>query len=299
MPAVKPLRTAFDALSRNPVLFLGGLVYATLLLPQRATQLAGVPIVPVLFQVVTFVVTPFVVAGVVGMAQTALDGDASLDALRSTGRERYVDLLLASFLEFGIQLVFGVALLVLGLVLLVAAGGGSPATLVGAGVVVALVCAYLAVLFLIQFYPVVVVVDDADAVESVTRSVEFVRGNVLDTLGYTLVTVVAGGIAALPVSGFVAYRSVTSGPSTGGTPGPIGGGMSGGGMGAGAGGPATLDALTGTGMGLGLSTPEVVALSLVSVATTALFFAFHQTYATAFYRRNGRSVEERVLGEDV
>jgi hypothetical protein len=42
----------------------------------------------------------------------------------------------------------------------------------------------------------------------------------------------------------------------------------------------------------------VVALSLVSVATTALFFTFRHTYATAFYRLNGRSVEERVLDDE-
>lgn len=298
MSAVQSLRTAVDALSRNPALFLGGLAYALVVLPQRALQLAAVPFAPAALQLLTFFVTPFVVAGVVGMAREALDGEASLGTLAATGKGRYVDLLLATLVEFGIQLAFGVAFVVLALVAIVATGGGSvgPVALVGAGLGVALALAYLIVLFLIQFYPVLVVVDDAGPVDAVTGSVAFVRSNVATTLGYSVITVVLGGLAALPVSGFAAYRFLTSGPGAGDTPGPIGGGMSPGGPGAG-GAPEMAELFAGGG-GLGLSTPEVIALALVSAATTALFFAFRYTYATAFYRRHGRSVEERVLDDD-
>lgn len=299
MSAVQSLRTAVDALSRNPVLFLGGLVYALVVLPQRALQLASVPIAPAALQLLTFFVTPLVLAGVVGMAREALDGDTSISTLSATGKARYVDLLLATLVEFGIQLAFGVAFVVLALVTVVAGGGSAGAVAIGGaalGIVLAL--AYLLVLFLIQFYPVLVVVDDSGPVDAVSESVAFVRSNVVSTLGYSLITVVLGMVAALPVSGFAAYRFLTSGPGAGETPGPIGGGMTPGGPGAGAGGaPAMADLLAGGG-GLGLSTPEVVALALVSAATTALFFAFRHTYATAFYQRHGRTVEERVLDDD-
>ncbi|AZH26052.1 DUF7847 domain-containing protein [Haloplanus aerogenes] len=300
MSAVQSLRTATGALSRNPVLFLGGLAYALVVLPQRALQLAGIPLAPALLQLVTFFVTPFVLAGVLGMAREALDGDTAFDAFTATGKDRYVDILLATLVEFGIQLAFGVAFIVLALVALVAGGGGAgPAALVGAALGVLLALAYLVVLFLIQFYPVIVVVDDAGPVDAITDSVDFVRGNVVSTLGYSVITVVLGGLAALPVSGFAAYRFLTSGPGTGDTPGPIGGGMSPGGPGSGAGAGAPQMADMFAGAGLGLSTPEVIALALVSAVTTALFFAFRQTYATAFYRRNGRSVEERVLDDEL
>jgi len=296
MSAVQSLRTATGALSRNPVLFLGGLAYALVVLPQRALQLAGIPLAPALLQLVTFFVTPFVLAGVVGMAREALDGDTAFDAFTATGKGRYVDLLLATLVEFGIQLAFGVAFLVLAMIALVAGGGGAgPAALVGAALGVLLALAYLVVLFLVQFYPVIVVVDDAGPVDAITDSVDFVRANVVSTLGYSVITVVLGGLAALPVSGFAAYRFLTSGPGTGETPGPIGGGMSPGGPGPGGQTPQMAELFQGA--GLGLSTPEVVALALVSAVTTALFFAFRHTYATAFYRRNGRSVEERVLGD--
>jgi hypothetical protein len=301
MSAVQSLRTATSALSRSPILFLGGLAYALVVLPQRALQLAGIPLAPAALQLVTFFVTPFVLAGVVGMAREALDGDTSFGAFTATGRDRYVDLLLATLVEFGIQLAFGVAFLVLALIALVVGGGGAgTAALAGAALGVLLAVVYLAVLFLVQFYPVIVVVDDAGPVDAITDSVAFVRANVVSTLGYSVVTVVLGGVAALPVSGFAAYRVLTgTGPTGGDTPGPIGGGMSPGGPGAGSGtgAPEMADLLSGA--GLGLSTPEVVALALVSAVTTTLFFAFRQTYATAFYRRNGRSVEERVLGDEL
>jgi hypothetical protein len=297
MSAVQSLRTATGALSRNPVLFLGGLAYALVVFPQRALQLAGIPLAPAALQLLTFFVTPFVVAGVVGMAREALDGDTSFGALTATGRERYVDLLLVTLVEFGIQLAFGVAFLVLALLaVVVSAGGGvGPAAIVGAAVGLLLALAYLVVLFLIQFYPVVVVVDDAGPVDAITDSVAFVRANVVSTLGYSAVTVALGLLASLPVAGFAAYRTLTGAPG-GDTPGPIGGGMSPGGPGAG-GTPQMGDLLAG-GSGLGLSTPEAAALALVSALTTTLFFAFRHTYATAFYRRNGQSVEERVLGAE-
>jgi hypothetical protein len=292
MSAVQSLRTAVRALSGNPVLFLGGLAYALVVLPQRALQLAAVPLAPAALQLLTFFVTPFVVAGVVGMASEAVDGSTSVDTLAAVGRRRYVDLLLATLVEFGIQLAFGVVFVVFALLAVVAAGGsigaiGILAVLLGA----ALAFAYLVVLLLIQFYPVLVVVDGADPIDAVTGSVAFVRSNVASTLGYSAITVALGGLTALPVSGVAAYRVLTSGPGAGDAPGPIGGSA---GPGAGET-PGLGEAFAGAGGGVGLSTPEVVALAAVSAATTALFFAFRHTYATAFYRRRGRSVEERVL----
>jgi hypothetical protein len=298
MSAVQSLRTAVDALSRNPVLLLGGLVYALVVLPQRALQLAAVPLAPAAIQLLTFFVTPFVIAGVVGMAREALDGETSPGTLAATGKRRYLALLLATLVEFGIQLAFGVVFVVLALVAVVAGGGSvGPVAIVGAALAVLLAFAYLIVLFLVQFYPVLVVVDDAGPTDAVAGSVAFVRSNVVSALGYSLVTVVLGALAAVPVSGFAAYRVLTGGAGSGDAPGPIRGGMSPGGPGPGAGGAPEIGELL-AGGGLGLSTPEVVALSLVSAATTALFFSFRHTYATAFYRLNGRSVEERVLDGD-
>jgi len=299
MSAIASLRTAVDALRRHPVLVLGGLCYGLVVMPQRAFQLAGVPIAPALLQMLTFFLTPFVLAGVVGMARAGLDDTPSLDELVAVGKDRYVALLLATLLEFGVKLAFGIVLVLLAIALLVTGGSGAGAV-VGAALVVIVAFVYLAVLFLIQFYPVIVVVDDAGPVEAVTESVDFVRSNLVGALGFTAVTLLVGALAALPVTGVAAYNFATSGAGSGGSPGPIGGGMSPGGPAAGpeaANGTAALGDVLASG-GLGLSTPEVLALSLVSVAMTALLVAFRLTYATAFYRSNDRSIEERVLDEE-
>ena len=140
-------------------------------------------------------------------------------------------------------------------------------------------------------------VDDVGPVEGIRRSVGFVRQTVLSTLGYTVVTVVVGTLASLPVSGYVAYRFVADGPGAPGDGATPFGGMEGLATGSTSGQPAMADMLAG-GPGLGLSVPEIAVLSLVSVATTALFFAFRLTYATAFYRQADRTVEERVLEAD-
>ncbi|MFC7174136.1 hypothetical protein ACFQL0_13855 [Haloplanus litoreus] len=219
MSAIRALRTAVDALTGGPVLVFGGLLYALVVLPQQALQLAGVPLVPSLLQMLTFFLTPFVVAGVVGVARTALDGAASFDSFTAVGAKRYVDLLLATFVEFGIKLAFGIGFVVLGFLLLAVAGSSGPAALVGLFVVAAVAVAHVLVLFGIQFYPVVVVLDDAGPVDAVTESVAFVRSNVVSTLGFSAITVLLGTLAALPFVGPAVYRFATTDPtSTGGGP---------------------------------------------------------------------------------
>jgi hypothetical protein len=295
MPAIESLRTAGGALSRNPVLFVGGLCYALLLVPQQALQFAGVPFVPLLLQVVTFFVTPFVLAGVIGMALEGIGGDTSLDCLLDVGRERYVSLLLASLVAFGIEFTFGVLFVVVAIVATLAGAGGGfggATSLVVVAVVALLVIAYLVVRFLIQFYPVVVVVDGADAVDGITGSVDFVRDNPLSALGYTVVAVAVGWLASLPATGVLAYQVLTGGgPGAEAEPAtatPFG-------ANSGAGPPPELGEMLGA--GFGLSPVEAVGLAALSAVLTALAFAFTQTYATAFYRRHVTSVEERVLDD--
>ncbi|MFB6107880.1 MAG: hypothetical protein ABEJ82_03440 [Haloplanus sp.] len=295
MPAIESLRTSVGALSRNPVVFLAGLLYAVVVLPQRALQLAQIPFAPTALQVVTFFVTPFVVAGLLGMAADALDGEAALDTLSAVGRDRYVPLLIGTFVRFVIQIAFTVAFVVAALVVVFGTGLGAGAVQGGVGgvgtgalaVAVAvfgvLVLAYVLVFFFVQFFAVAIVVDEADPIEGFKRSVGLVRSNLLSTLGYSVVVLVAGVLSNLPVTGFVLYRLASAGALSGGGPGA--------GAGAGAGGFAPGATAT----ALSLSTPEVLALSLVSVLATALFLTFQQTYAAAFYRRHTQSVEERVL----
>ena len=282
MAAIAALRTALSALGRNPVLFLGGLLYGVVVLPQSALQLAGIPLAPTALQILTFFVTPFVVAGILGMADEALDGDTSLGTLRAAGTDAYVPLLIGNLVAVAIALAFGVALAiaVVAVVLTVGFGslsGGAAGTgalaLVG-GTLLLIGLAYLLVNFFIQFYPVLIVLTDADAVESFTGSYGFVRRNLVAALGYSVIQFVVGLLIAAPLTGFIIYRTFQNfDPSSVTT-----------GAGAGAGAAGGFGGLSGS-TSL-FSTPEVVALALVSLAVTMLGTAFQQTYAVSFYRRH-------------
>ncbi|MFC6988287.1 hypothetical protein ACFQJD_05335 [Haloplanus sp. GCM10025708] len=230
MAVIESLRTAVDALSRNRVLFLAGLGYGLLLLPQNALRLARVPLAPTAVSALSFFLTPFVVAGLLGMADESIDGDTSLSTMVSVGRDRYVPLLLGNLVRFGIHVVFAVVAIVVLVALLfttgfasaVATGGFTPGA-VGAAVLLPAVAvlALLALLFLlvtlfIQFYDVAIVVDEVGATDGFVRSVGFVRDNFLGTVGYSIVNLTVAIVVNLPVAGYVALRSVSeSGTSAG------------------------------------------------------------------------------------
>lgn len=277
MAALQSLRTALSALRRNPVLFLGGLLYGVVVTPQSALQLARIPLLPTVLQVATFFVTPFLIAGIIGMAGEGLDRSTSLGTLAAVGRERYVPLFLAKLVEVAIVFVFGILFVVVGIAVVLGAGtsafaggGFDPGALstgvVALGVIVAgvLILFYTVVAFLIQFYPVAIADDGADTIEGFRRSYGVVRANLLSTLGYTLIRVVVATAMSLPLTAVVVLgllgRTGVGRPAFGGT-----------------------DGLAGVAP---LSGPEVVAVVLISLATTMVLMAFQQTYAVAFYRRH-------------
>ena len=286
MAAIAALRTAFGALRRNPVLFLGGLLYGIVILPQSALQLAGIPLARTALQILTFFVTPFVIAGIIGMADEALDGDTSLGTLRAVGTDEYVPLLVGNFVAFAIAFVFGIVFVIAGVAVVLTVGisslsvgavGAGTLPLTG-GVLLLIVLAYLLVSFFIQFYPVLIVLTDADAVGPFTESYGFVRRNLVSTLGYSVIRFVVSLAIAAPVTGFIVYRMFQNFDPSSATTG------AGAGAGAGTAGAAGgFGALSGTAL---FSTPEVIALSLVSLALTMLGIAFQQAYAVSFYRRH-------------
>lgn len=286
MPAIESLQTALGALRRSPVLFLAGFLAAAVLVPQQATQLLGVPLLPTALQILTFFVTPFLLAGLLGMADEARAGVTSLSTLSAVGRDRYVSVLLGSLVDLAIAIAFGVvaaiAVLVVGVAVLgtgVVAGGPdrSGVSLAGlfAGVVVlALIAlAYLAVTFLIQFFAVAIVVEERGPIEGFTRSYRVVRENLLSTLGYSVVNVVVALVTSAPVTGFVLVRTLASVPQV-----PEGGAPAGGV-------PAVL-----------FSPVEVAAIVTLSLLVSTLLVTFQRTYAVAFFRRHAREEPNSGVG---
>ncbi|MGM0591816.1 MAG: hypothetical protein ACQETI_09370 [Halobacteriota archaeon] len=294
MAAIEALQLALSSLRRNPVLFLGGLLLGVVLVPQSALQLAGVPLVPTLLQVLTFFVTPFVIAGIVGMADESLDGETTFGTLTSTGRDRYLPLLFGKFIEFAINVAFGIVAVIVAVFALFAvglgatAGGGFDAGAIGlgtialvGGVFLLLVLAYLVVVFFIQFFPVAIVVDETDVVEGFTTSYRTVRANLLSTFVYSIIQFAVGVLVSLPFTGFILFRTIQNAQNMSQMPG----------------GPAAPGAGQFGALSL-FSTPEVVAISLISLAMTMILSTFQLTYAVAFWDRVDATTREQSVSPD-
>lgn len=279
MGAISALRTTGSALARNPVVFVGtfllAIVQTLAQVPQFAAQTLASPGVSILISllapIVVFLLTPFLLAGVLGMAEEAVGGGTSLGTFVGVGKSRYVALLLATLLYTVLSVAIAVALvIVVAIVVLVfgvatGGGGGGPnlaITAVIALVVLALVTGFLLFVFFLQFYAVAVVVDEADVTGSFRRSYRLVRRNLLSTLGYNVLSALVSALVALPFLAIAAGVVVLTGNVPSALP------------------TATPDAVA----HLDLS-PLVVAAGAVGfVLVQLLTSAITRTYSVAFYR---------------
>lgn len=292
MPAIQSLQRAVATLTESPVLFVGGLAIAGIVAPQTALGFAGqflggstagvASLVGNGLTLVTFFLTPLVVAGTLGMAREALEeGQTSLATFSTVARERYLTLLLAVLLQVGIVLALGIlalVVLVVGLAVALffvdvgpsAAIATDPSRLLQPDVLVVAVLTLLvaALVFygprvFLQFFAVAVVTDDAGPVEGYRRSVGLVRRNFVSTLGFTAVRVVLSLAVALP-------PLVATGLRLGGI--------------AATGGSADPQTMAGAGV---FSPAGVVALTAFVLVVQVVLMPFTQTYARAFYAAAG------------
>ncbi|RDZ45880.1 hypothetical protein C5B86_09075 [Haloferax sp. Atlit-19N] len=294
MAAISSLQTALRGIRSNPVLFLAGLALGLVTLPQLATQLAQIPIVPTALMAVTFFVTPFVAAGLYGMADEAVDsgGSTSLSTLTDVGREKYVPMLLANIVQLGIVIAFGIVFLIVAVVMAIslglgglAAGGGDVSNfalgggfLVGLAVLGLIGLAYFVVIFLVQFYPVAVVVGDKGAIESFGESYRLVRNNIVPSLGYSVIRFVVGLVISIPVTGFIVFRTFQNVQQV-----------------QDAANPAAAQA------GLGFSPTEIAAIAAISLATQMVLATFQYVYAVAFFEAHdsGSNGPAGTAGPDI
>jgi hypothetical protein len=265
------LRRGVGAVVGNPSMFVVALAYALVSAPQVALSAGGYAWVSNGYQLVTLLVTPLFVAGTIGMALEALrTGETSLGRFLAVGRDRYLAVLFAQLAQFaglvGVAfagaVVVAVAAIVVGLGSLAggtATGGlGSTVTsgafLLVVGLVSLLVLVVLLVVLFLQFYAVAAVVEETGAIDSVRRSIGFVRNNFVRTLGYSLLLFVVGLLNSVPTIWLVFGGGVPTGPG-----------------GAGA---AT---------GFGVDTKTALLFAGYSLAVTAVLFPFQQAFATAFF----------------
>lgn len=259
MALLSALRRTPSALVRNPVVFVPILVLSALQTPQlllqsRAPLLASA--ISLVLSAVYLVAVPFVHAGLIGMADEALDGRTSLSTFVAEGKANFIQVFLVYLAVVAVNFVFGLVVIFGALLAAVSLypGGGTPSTpvLAGLGIVGGgFLLAYLLLAFFIQFYAQAIVVDDCDAVESIRRSVSLVRSNLVSVVGYSLlVAVLAGGFGLVG-----AAASLLSQPD----------------------GPA-MPVVS------GLPSVPVVAVALVIVVGGTLFGGFLGVFSVSYYR---------------
>ncbi|MFB6109044.1 MAG: hypothetical protein ABEJ82_09455 [Haloplanus sp.] len=274
MAVFRALQTAAGATRRNLVLFAVAAAYGLVQIPQLAAQafqpmLAGV--VSLAMSALLVFVLPFYFAGIIGMANEAIDGRTSLDTLIDAGKRYYVSVFVVYLLIFGVSFVLGVVAFLVAIVGVGAglgaaqSGGGTGGAVLVAGLVVAVIgLLYLVVVFFTQFFGHAIVVDDLGAVDGLKRSVGAVRDNLLATLGYTILVAVVGGLFGV----FGALFGLLTSAGLGGQTAPAA--------------PSAATTPTAALPSVGLA--GVAALLVVYVVGAGVFGGFFAAYSTAFYR---------------
>ena len=269
MAVFAALRRSPGAVVRNPGLLVPILAVVLIQLPTIVLQ----SVTPILASVASLVmsllfvaVVPFLQAGLLAMADEALDGPTSLATFVDSGKQYYVPVLVAYLAILAVNAgigVVGIVVVVAGGAAILGAGaaGASLPVAAAVGVLVALVVlGYVVVIFLVQFYGQAIVLEDLSAVDGLKRSVAVVRGNLAGSLGYAVVAGVLGGIVGAGVGVGSALASAGRAPAGGETPPPA------------------------VGVLPEVSLPVVVAVGVGAVALLTLVSGVLAVFSVAFYR---------------
>ncbi|RQG94537.1 DUF7847 domain-containing protein [Natrarchaeobius chitinivorans] len=210
MAVLPAFRDGWTVLRENPVILLAGLLFATVSQLGTAVELIN-PWVAIGVSVVGFLLAPFFLGGIIGMALEALEESATtLGQLAASGKAFYLSLLGASVLfgalmfaiAFGGVLIafFGIAA---GIGLAGAEGGALAVLGVGVGMLLVLGMFLLVfVLFLfLQFYSTAIVVENERAFGSFSRSIDVVRSNLASVVGYSLLWIGISIVVFTPIVG--------------------------------------------------------------------------------------------------
>ena len=213
MAAINSLTKVPSVLSSNPVLFVPIVALYILISIQTVSQ-SVFPIVGALVSLVVsgllIFVAPLFHGGTIGMTnEAATSGRTSLGSFLSYGKQYYLSVLGAYLLFLAIM----IALFIVGGIAaaIVAVGyftvGESLAVLVVGGLVgLVVVALYLGLSMALQFYAHAIVIEQYNAVDSLTRSLTVVRQNLRSVVGYFGI-LLAGGAFILVVYGGLLWVS--------------------------------------------------------------------------------------------
>jgi hypothetical protein len=260
----RSVSASFGAVKRNPIIIVFSLLFALLQLPALfAGQLdPGLStLVSLVSSVLSVAIVPFVMGGMIGMADEGLDGHTSASAFIEYGKSNYVRVLAAYLLLVALMVVLYLGVSIVGGILTVIVGISVLSSGAGSGTMMGVFFLLFAFTFLVmaipafffQFFAHAVVLDDMGIVDSFKRSFGVVRNNFLTVLGYFLVVMVAGFVSGL-VGGIGSLLGTAS---------QVPGGL------------ASLPSL---------SLPVVLAIQVVGVLLVGLYTSFYWPFSVAVYQ---------------
>jgi hypothetical protein len=219
MVVIDAYRTGLATIRRNPVLvaaaLLVGLVGALPSLAQRVNYWLGLAIQPVFY-----LILPFLLAGLFGMANQALGDRTDFGRFVAAGRAYYLRMLGAGAIVFVVLLIGGFIAGLVGVFAAIglAANGGVPASAVAWLPVVLVVLlvtlvVYVLPMYLFQFVPLAIVVEDAGVVGSLSRSVRLSVGHAVPTLGFDALATALFVLVNVPTAWLFASNRQALAPS--------------------------------------------------------------------------------------
>lgn len=211
MTVLQSFRTALRIVTDTPVLVAFALAFGVITALNNASGSAGA---------VGSILQLFALPALTGAFYTVIDGarpGSDTDLRASTAAQRYYVSLLGATLLAGLVVVV-VAMVVLGGLIgslgfdrvTAVLNGSASLTLVelaAAGVAFAV---FAAVVYVFTFFDTAVVLDGKTAAGSLSRSVDFVFGNLRQVVGYAVVATVATSVVDLPVLWFVTLDGATT-----------------------------------------------------------------------------------------
>lgn len=192
---IRSLSTAATTLREHPIILLGALLFVIVsdlaYLPRLGVPMPR-PVAPIIqaISILAMFILPFVIAGFIGMINAGIDGSTNVRRLFNSGRSNYVSMLGATVVFVLLMTVFGTGLAII----INAIGAGFAVPMFIGSIVLRIdiqvgvisVIGLLVVVFL-QFFAAAIVVSDARAIRSFSRSAGLVQQNFRSVLGYTLI----------------------------------------------------------------------------------------------------------------
>lgn len=228
---VQALQAGSSALRRNPSIIGVMVVVSLLQVPTQFAQLAGPLVSAVLslgVSLLSILLVPFIFAGLLGMADEALDGKTNFSTLIEAGKQYYTSMLGAYLLVLGGSIALGIVAFigfaVFGIAVFAAVGGASSAGVSGValgGIALAVIVGlflFFIPLFFVQFYGQAIVLDGQGAIGGFKRSASLVRRNLRSVFGYSVlvfgVGIVFGLFSSIP-SALLSVQTAQPSPAPG------------------------------------------------------------------------------------